>query len=280
MKDSLISTELQQVLSRFRFEKKLGEGAQKVVYLAIAQDECRYAVKVGRFRSKSAYERISREVALLKEIESPGIAQVLDFFIDEKSREFVIIEKFYNGRHLGDCKLLFLDPNRVISFILSSFKILDPIWSKQIVHRDLKPQNIIIGRDYMPTIIDFGIARFLDQTSLTATSASRGPCTPIYAAREQLTNRKVTIDRRTDFFALAVIAAELVGGIHPFSPDAVGNDQDIEENIIEGIFALPEIALSGNSELKTFLNKCMQPEPYLRYRDTNDALRGLQSFNL
>lgn len=69
----------------------------------------------------------------------------------------------------------------------------------------------------MPCIIDLGIARFLDLESLTRTISPMGPCTPIYAAPEQLTNNKALIDPRTDFFGLGIIALELYLGVYPLT---------------------------------------------------------------
>ena len=65
-----------------------------------------------------------------------------------------------------------------------------------------------------------------------------GPCTPVYAAPEQLSNNKSIIDARTDFFALGIIALELYLGVHPFDPSFVGNQYSIVENILQNKFIL------------------------------------------
>ena len=124
-------------------------------------------------------------------------------------------------------------------------------------------------------IIDFGIARFLDHSSITDSSAGHGPCTPAYAAREQLTNRKVDIDSRTDYFALGVIASELICGEHPFSPEANENDDDIVENIISGTYRIRDKRNVLSAAFREFLEKSLQPEPFQRFRTSLEAMKLL-----
>ena len=107
---------------------------------------------------------------------------------------------------------------------------LDVIWRRNVVHRDIKPANILITPAGEPRVIDLGIARFLDDTSLTASIACCGPATPIYAAPEQLINRKAMINVRTDFFLLGILVLELMHGFHPFDPQHVGNQNSLIEN--------------------------------------------------
>jgi serine/threonine-protein kinase len=86
-----------------------------------------------------------------------------------------------------------------------------------IVHRDIKPENIIVAPDHTHcTLVDFGIARHLNQTSLTLTALPWAACTPGYAPPEQFENRKSAIDGRADLFALGVTLYECVEGTNPF----------------------------------------------------------------
>ena len=144
---------------------------------------------------------------------------------------------------------------------------LSVIWDKNIVHRDLKPENIIIRPEGMPCIIDLGIARFLDLESLTRTISPMGPCTPIYAAPEQLTNQKALIDPRTDFFGLGIIALELYLGVHPFDPNYVGNHYSIVENIIQNKYVLETDVVKKDVAIEAFAIKTLQTQPYNRFRN-------------
>ena len=150
------------------------------------------------------------------------------------------------------------------------------LWDKRIVHRDLKPDNILITSDFEPKIIDLGIARFIDYESLTKTIELWGPCTPLYAAPEQLENRKKAIDPRTDQFALGVILARaLLAGVHPFSPEMVGGDS-ITENILTSNWAREQLAATASPMMLAMLTRLLGREPYMRFRTGVALISALQ----
>ena len=88
--------------------------------------------------------------------------------------------------------------------------------SLNIVHRDIKPKNIMCKDDGTFWLLDFGIARYLSQTSLTPTALIMGPSTLGYASPEQLTNIKAAINIQTDLFAIGVVTYEALTGSNPF----------------------------------------------------------------
>ena len=276
----LKSRKLLEELQRCEILSTLGTGSQKQVFLARLLGGNQIALKIGRYRSPNSLQRIKREAKFLAEVDSPGLASILEFHSDEGTREFLFFETYAEGRTLDKCAALMQNnPKQVINLATSCFGILTPVWAKKIVHRDLKPQNIILNRKYSPTILDFGIARFLDETSLTASHSGRGPCTPMYAAREQLTNRKVSIDHRSDFFSLGVMCLELLTGVHPFCPETVGGGDDLIENIISGEYFISSENRSIHRELVEFLEKCIQREPHMRFRNATTAIDALHSLN-
>ena len=86
----------------------------------------------------------------------------------------------------------------------------------RIVHRDIKPDNLICDPHGDFWLIDFGLARHLDLTSLTATADVFGKHTPGYAPPEQFRNRKLEIDIRCDLFGLGVTLYEAASGVNPY----------------------------------------------------------------
>ncbi len=135
------------------------------------------------------------------------------------------------------------------------------------MHRDLKPQNIMVRSNGEPVIIDLGIARFLDLESLTDTLNAIGPCTPIYAAPEQLTNQKHFINQRTDFFTLGIIILELLVGQHPFDQRLVGNDNTIVENIIEGVYVSPADRSECSDSFVDLVKRMLKVQQYQRFKN-------------
>jgi serine/threonine protein kinase len=150
---------------------------------------------------------------------------------------------------------------------------LDAIWQRGVVHRDLKPANILIVTDSFPRIIDLGIARLVGGASLTKTYFMMGPCTPNYAAPEQLTNRKSEIDFRTDQFLLGILLVQLMaGGEHPFDPKSVGGPS-IVMNILAGNWDRAVVRTAEFVSFEPFVTRLLSLEPYQRFR-TREMVRA------
>lgn len=246
--------------------KDLPSGGQKNVQLAKHSTEGTVVIKRGAIKSFTSLERIKREVDLLSELKSEYYPQQHHFNIDVKTKEFEIVESYIEGKTLRDSMSDFKEPRDIFRLLHFLIKGLSIIWDKNIVHRDLKPENIIIRPSGMPCIIDLGIARFLDLEALTKTISPMGPCTPIYAAPEQLSNNKNLIDPRTDFFGLGIISLELFLGAHPFDPNIVNNHYSIVENIMQNIYALETASVKQNKSISELANKTLQTQPYQRFR--------------
>lgn len=181
----------------------LKDGGQKQVFKIVHSTFGDAVLKVGIYHSRQGLERISREVLLLRDIDSIYYPKNYDFKI-HSNFVFEIIEEFVESTPLSNLLSNYNARNTVllIRHLVNGLKV---IWDKRTVHRDIKPDNILITSNGTPKIIDLGIARQLDLNSLTHTLQARGPCTPFYAAPEQLSNRKTEIRPRTDQFNLGII---------------------------------------------------------------------------
>ncbi|WKL46868.1 serine/threonine-protein kinase [Flavobacterium pectinovorum] len=246
--------------------KELAQGGQKKVYLADHHKFGKVVIKKGLIKSFTSLERIKREVKLLDELDSEYYPKQYHFNIDFKTNEFEIVEEYIDGSILRDNFGFFNnDPTKIFSLLDSLIDGLSLIWEKNVVHRDLKPENIILRPNMKPCIIDLGIARFLDLEALTKTIAPIGPCTPIYASSEQLTNNKNSIDVRTDFFALAVIALELYLGQHPYNES--GSKYSIVENILRNNYIVENSNVKQSEQMSELASKVLHTQPYMRFRN-------------
>lgn len=269
----------QDVLNAYPGNTLLKLGGQKVVYHATHPSYGEVVIKIGQYSSAQSLERIKREVALLKDIDSEYYPKNYDFEILTSAR-FLIIEEYIPSQPLTNCFADFRQPKDVLELISHLVTGLKIIWDKRVVHRDMKPDNILIRPNGPPKIIDLGIARLLDLESLTRTLAMKGPCTPFYAAPEQLQNRKTEINFRADLFSLGIIMLQLLlGGEHPFDPVVVGSGASIVENILRDNWARQSLNNLDLAGLQTVLTKLLGHEPYHRYRkddllisDLNKAL--------
>lgn len=254
---------LTDLLARCTDVDQLAQGGQKTVYCAIHPEFGHVVVKYGEYRSATRLDRITREVQLLKELNSPYYPRQYEFLVDPTDREFIIVEERLDASELRVVFSRFADDSSILKLLRDLVRGLSVIWSRNVIHRDLKPENILIAADNTPRIIDLGIARFLDKTSLTLSVAPHGPATLIYAAPEQLMNRKPMIGVRTDFFLLGIVSLELMLGYHPFDPRYVGNQSSTVENILSGTFVTP----SGHDPiLEGFVTRALRIEPYRRFR--------------
>lgn len=243
----------------------LAKGGQKTVQLATHPDLGKVVIKRGSYNYATSLHRIKREVELLTELDSEYYPKQHYFHVSEDKKEFEIVENYIEGSILRKVFVDFAQPKAIFTLLDSLVRGLSIIWDKNIVHRDLKPENIIIRPNGSPCIIDLGIARFLDEESLTRTLAS-APFTPIYAAPEQLNYNKEAIDTRTDFFALGIIALELFLGKHPF-----GNIEDgaeiIMENIIKNSYILHTDRVEPNESITNFASRTLAKHPHERFRN-------------
>nr|WP_315155063.1 serine/threonine-protein kinase [uncultured Flavobacterium sp.] len=257
--------------------KELAQGGQKKVYLAEHPKLGKIVIKKGFIKSFTSLERIKREVKLLDQLVSEYYPKQYHFNIDFKTNEFEIVEEYIEGLTLRENFHQFINPESIFILLDSLIDGLSIIWDKNVVHRDLKPENIIIRENGKPCIIDLGIARFLDLDALTRTISPIGPCTPIYASPEQLNNSKNSIDSRTDFFALGIIALELYLGKHPF--DLPKEKFSIVENILKNNYIVETDVVKENKQISDLASKVLCNQPYMRLRNYELFKEFLKNIN-
>lgn len=251
----------------------LAEGGQKKVFAAQHPEFGSVVIKHGVYRYTVSLERISREVDLLRDLSSKYYPKNFEFIVEPVQREFLVVEERLDAVELGQARHRFSDDTSILVLLRHLICALNAIWKRNVVHRDLKPANILVTPENEPRIIDLGIARFLDEDSITRSLAPMGPATPIYAAPEQLMNKKAMINPRTDFFLLALLSLELVHGYHPFDPAYVGNQQSLVENISTGTYVPPPDDCA--TTLATFIDKNLSTRPFQRIRTVESVMRYL-----
>ncbi len=201
----------------------LKQGGQKAVFKADHETLGQVVVKF--VLDARADERIRREIEIVMSGNFPHVPRM--YLWGEINRDGVpslyVVEQYINGVDLRQAMADGPFPiNRVKSLVGDLLETVASLETHAIVHRDIKPENIIAGDDGHFWLLDFGIARDLRRTSLTATGAHFGPHTAGYAAPEQFRNIKKRIDSRCDLFSLGVVAYEAATGRHPFAAGANG----------------------------------------------------------
>jgi eukaryotic-like serine/threonine-protein kinase len=275
--DDFGTTAFRDILSRYTDPVPIGRGGQKYVYRITHERFGQIVLKVGRFDSFFAMERIKREIRTLESIDSIYFPRIYEFTIQDDNK-FIILEQYIPSIPLSDCLNNFTERNSILNLIGSIISGLNILWQRNIVHRDIKPQNILIKDDAKPVIIDLGIARLLDEDSLTQSFLPSGPCTYAYAAPEQLLNHKDDIDYRTDQFALGILMLLLINnGRHPFDLTGGNLVSEIAYNIVNGnIIPITPTTLMSDSFYKIAF-KMLGHEPYQRFRRVDTLLSAIET---
>lgn len=253
--------------NEFNILNKIAEGGQKIVYFAEskADPSLKVVVKDAKINSTASLQRIMRETSFLSGLNSCYFPKNYGSNFNMATMTMTVIEEYIEGSTLRNVMPNYQSWNEIKNLLNELINAMEFVWTNNVVHRDLKPENIIIRTDGTPCIIDFGIARFLDMESITNTLQQMGPCTLLYASPEQLRNDKTSIDIRTDFYAIGIIAFELYLQKHPFSPDIVGGGL-LYDNLIQGKYALSSDNKPKDLRIASVVERLLQVQPYMRPR--------------
>ena len=255
------------------------QGGQKIVYEAFHPKYGKIALKLIKPLGDDAKNRILREISSSAELEGPEFAKIHEFgeaYIPPNTILY-ILEEFLQGVSLRSLlkEKGILSPLETIALAEKLLRALEKVHMKNIVHRDIKPENIIITDDGRTVLIDFGIARFLTLTPLTDDNAFPGPCTPGYAAPEQILNQQRIICPRTDIFLLGIVMYECLTGYNPFTRGCSDRRQAIMNNLHLTVTPLDQFGI--NRELSSFVRICLEKHVSRRHSSCTESLNVLKT---
>jgi len=219
----------------FKLERELGRGAQGVVYLAEdTRLRRRVALKVltgSAAQSAEVRARFRREGEIASKLDHPGICGIhevgevrgvpfisMQFLRGSTLAGLIQQARSKDGSKTGDKRV---DPSNVTTSLVGKDAMQDVLRLIEraaralhaahevgLVHRDIKPGNLMITPDGQPVLLDFGLARDIEDQSEALTETGQIMGTPAYMAAEQLRGQRDQVDRRTDVYALGVILYE------------------------------------------------------------------------
>jgi len=215
-----------RVIGPYTIERELGEGGMGSVWLARRSDgryDAQVAVKFlhGGLTGRAAAERFAREGNILGRLSHPHIARLLDAGVLDGTQPYLVLE-YIDGLPLDQhCDTLGLDLERRLKLFLDVLGAVAHAHNRLILHRDIKPSNILVTAEGEVKLLDFGIAKLLDDNEgagqVTELTRRAGRAyTPHYAAPEQVQGGDVTT--ATDVYSLGVLLYGLLAGEHPTSP--------------------------------------------------------------
>jgi len=266
------------MLGRYKVLKELGRGAMGVVYLGKDPTIQRFvAIKTMRLdqiddsaKLQEVKARFFREAESAGRLSHPNIVTIYD--AGEQDELGYIAMEVLEGSSL---KQWSRPPNLmpvtdVVQALTTVAEALDHAHQQGVVHRDVKPANIMLTKDRIVKVMDFGIAK-MASSSKTQTDLVLG--TPTYMSPEQIAGKKV--DGRSDIFSLGVVLFELLTGRPPFTAD----------NLSALLFAIahqPHPPLSERRKdlppvFQEVLDRALQKELPRRYRRAEEFARDLRA---
>ena len=266
------------ILGRYKILKELGRGAMGLVFLGKDPTIQRFvAIKTMRLdqvedldKVREIKARFFREAESAGRLSHPNIVTIYD--AGEQDELGYIAMELVEGQSLKDWsrKPNLMPLPEVVATLASVAEALDYAHQQGVVHRDIKPANIMITKDRLVKVMDFGIAK-MASSSKTQTDVVLG--TPTYMSPEQIAGKKV--DGRSDVFSLGVVLFELLTGQPPFTAD----------NLSALLFA---IAHHPHPDLQTLrpelapifqeiVNRALQKELPQRYRRAAELAQDLRA---
>lgn len=221
--DEAIPPNLQQV-GPYRLTDRLGTGGMSVVWKAERNDgefQQTVAIKLMRrwIEGGETVQRFRAERRILAGLEHPNLARLLDGGVVGDGWPYFVME-YVDGVPITQyCDDRRLDLDQRLALFMQVLDVVQYAHRRLVVHRDIKPSNILVTADGRVKLLDFGIAKVLDQDAMSATESELTqvggrPMTPAYASPEQITGSPVTT--ASDVYALGVLLYQLLTGRSPY----------------------------------------------------------------
>ena len=260
---------------RYEIIELIGSGGMANVYKALCHRLNRYdAVKIMRDETAANTElrrRFRAESQAVAMLSHPNIVSVYDVSHSDDV-EYIVME-LIDGITLKQYlqKKSVLDPSEVLDFTIQTAKALEHAHSKGIIHRDIKPQNIMLLKDGMIKVADFGIAS-LENTIEENNGETVGSVH--YIAPEQA--RGEAPDARSDIYSLGIVMYEMLTGKLPY----VGNsDVEVAVKHMNTDPVTPrDIVPSIPEELERICLKAMNSNIDERYHSASEMLADLEEY--
>jgi serine/threonine-protein kinase len=287
----------------FKVTEQLGKGGMGAVFKAERTDDKftqQVAIKILQkgIESKDTIRRFHQEQQILAGLQHPNIASLYDGGLMDDGTPYLVME-FVDGYPIDQfCRQNKLSVDQRIELFLDVCSAVQYAHANLIIHRDLKAQNIYVNSDGTVKILDFGIAKMLeqkpDQQALLETRAGHQFWTPQYAAPEQVQAGQVSVV--SDVYALGVLLYKLLTGIYPLNlkdknlteieriicntePElpsgAILNSRDLDKEYGPLKVSGKVISKKLQGDLDAVILKALRKEPERRYQSADQFAEDL-----
>lgn len=273
-----------RLIGPYRVLRPLGRGGMGVVYLAQRDDAPPVALKLlaTGLPSAGTRERFRREAAILARLDHPGVARLLEAGEAEggpAARPWIAMEYVEGEPLLAFATARGLSVRDRIELLATVCDAVAHSHALGIVHRDLKPDNILVRDDGRPVVLDFGVARLLEDGApasprMTQTGVLVG--TPQYMSPEQVQAEPATVGPPSDVYSLGVIAFELLGGRLPYEAGAASLHRAVVAVLTAEPPPLGSLAGELRGPIERVVAKALEKRPADRYADAAELADDLR----
>ena len=264
-------------LGHYEILEEIGRGGMGVIYRA-RQQHSRRIVAVKRIfaheaNSHETLTRFRREAEAIASLDHPNILPIHEISESEEGLPFFSMKYAVGGSLRTAAPALRAKPRDCALLMAKVARAIAYAHGKGVLHRDLQPGNILLDENGEPMVSDFGLAKWLDQTSdLTRTLETLG--TPGYIAPEQAECRATDLTGATDIYSLGAILFYLLTGRPPF----VGPNVLL---VIHQAAATPaprlcSLAPSLDLDVETIVSRCLESDPNARYQSAAALAEDLE----
>jgi len=217
-------------------------------------------------RTSEEADRLKREYDIIVQLSHPAIVPIFDFGLTRDSA-YIATEYFAHG-NLKDRQKTGLTIAQAVGYFKQIANALRALHAAGVCHRDLKPANVMRRADDSLVLIDFGLARRVESSTIvTAAGEVRG--SPYYMSPEQAEGKP--LDERSDLYSLGVMFFEMLAGTRPYNGQNVY--QILQSHIHGEIPRLPEHA----ERFQKVIDRLMAKLPRDRYASATAALYAVEA---
>jgi eukaryotic-like serine/threonine-protein kinase len=270
-------------VGRYKITGLIGKGGMGAVYLAAREDDFHMQVAVKLLKrgtdTETALSRFRGERQILAELQHPNIAHLFDGGATESGLPYFVME-YVDGAPLLEYAAS-LSVRQGLELFRGVCSAVQYAHQHQVVHRDIKPANILVTREGVPKLLDFGIAKLVDPvldgaTVATLTAVGARLMTPDYASPEQVRAEPVTT--ATDIYSLGAVLYELLTGQRAHHVETC-SPSEIEKEICTHEPKKPSaIAKHLDPDLDNIVLMAMRKEPERRYKSVQDFAEDIDRF--
>ncbi len=263
------------IAARYKYIKLLGAGAMGLVFKAHdLQLEIDVALKLLRpelAAKPEAFDRFRQELLLARQVSSPYVIRIHDLI--QHQNAWLISMDLVDGESLEELlrREKKLSIERTIQIVCQLAEGLQAAHFRGVVHRDLKPANVLIRKNGNALISDFGVARSIGATGLTASGMVVG--TPAYLSPEQA--QAAPIDGRSDLYTLGLMIYEMLTGHIPFSNGTPS--EMLVQRILQAPASVNSIRTDTPLWLSAITDRLLSPDPNDRIATGSDLIRAIET---